>query len=102
MTTIINAVASTGLTQTADGSGIVKLQSNGVTTNALAWVNFAGSSGTRNANYNVSSVTRSATGVYAVAFTNALSDANYAVAFGISGANTDCSVLSRKLFSVSK
>lgn len=79
MTTIINANTSAGLTQTADTSGIVKLQSNGVTTNALAWVNFAGASGTRNANYNVSSVTRSSTGQYRVAFTTAMTDANYVV-----------------------
>ena len=42
-----------------------------------AWVQFAGASGTRNGNFNVSSVTRNATGYYTVNFTNALSDANY-------------------------
>jgi hypothetical protein len=42
-----------------------------------AWVNFAGASGTRNASFNVSSVTRNGTGDYTVNFTNALSDANY-------------------------
>jgi hypothetical protein len=78
MTTTINASPTNGIVQTADGSGVMKLQSNGVTTNALAWVNFAGASGTRNAKYNVSSVTRSSTGVYTVSFTTALSDANYA------------------------
>lgn len=77
MTTIINAVSGTGLTQTADGSGVIKLQSNGVTTNALAWVNFAGASGTRNASYNVSSVTRTNTGRYTVNFATTLTDANY-------------------------
>lgn len=79
MTTIINAVASTGLTQTADGSGIIKLQSNSVTTNALAWVNFGyvSSAITVRANYNVSSVTRSSTGVYVINFSTALADANY-------------------------
>jgi len=41
MTTTINASTSSGLVNTADTSGIIKLQSNGVTTNALAWVNFA-------------------------------------------------------------
>jgi hypothetical protein len=78
MTTIINANTSAGLTQTADTSGIVKLQSNGVTTNALAWVNFNGT-GTvaiRSA-YNVSSITDNGTGDYTVNFTTALSDANY-------------------------
>lgn len=90
MTTIINANTSAGLTQTADTSGIVKLQSNGVTTNALAWVNFAGASGTRAASYNVSSVTRSSTGQYIVNFATALTDANYTWSvnmYGLSSTN---------------
>lgn len=80
MTTTINASPSNGLVQSADGSGILKVQSNGVTTNALAWVNFDGgtSPGTIRSQYNVSSVTRSSTGVYVINFTNALTDANYA------------------------
>lgn len=79
MTTTINAVSGTGLTQTVDGSGIVKLQSNGVATNALAWVNFDGttSPGTIRSSYNVSSITRSATGKYVMTFTNAMADSNY-------------------------
>lgn len=78
MTTTINAVSGTGLTQTADGSGVVKLQSNGVTTNALAWVKFVGSNPTSTqASYNVSSVTWYTTGGYTIAFSNSLSDANY-------------------------
>jgi hypothetical protein len=86
MPVIINASPTNGLVQTADGSGIVKLQSNGVTTNALAWVNFVGSSGTRNASYNVSSVTRNGTGDYTVTFASALTDANYAaLVSGIAG-----------------
>lgn len=78
MTTIINAVSGSGLTQTADGSGIVKLQSNGVTTNALAWVNWNGSTAAIRASYNVSSVTRTTTGTYTVNIANALLDANSA------------------------
>jgi hypothetical protein len=84
MATILNAVSGTGLTQTADGSGVIKLQSNGVTTNALAWVNFNGTSATPitpRANYNISSVTKNGTGDYTLNFTSALSDANYTVAF---------------------
>lgn len=82
MTTTINAVASTGLVQTSDGSGIIKVQSNGVATNALAWVNFNGttSPGTIRAQYNVSSVTKVGSGQYTVNFTNALADANYCAA----------------------
>lgn len=97
MTTTINASTSNGLVQTADGSGIIKVQSNGVTTNALAWVNFAGASGTRNANYNVSSVTRSATGTYTINFATTLSDANYCVSASAGDSSTDariCTVFS--------
>lgn len=80
MTTIINAVSGSGLTQTADGSGVIKVQSNGTTTNALAWVNFGYvSSVTVNSSYNVSSVTRTNTARYTISFSNALTDANYAV-----------------------
>ena len=78
MTTIINAVSGTGLTQSADASGQIKIQSNGVTTNALAWVNFNGvTTATIRASFNVSSVTRNSTGDYTVNFTNAMPDANY-------------------------
>lgn len=88
MATILNAVSGTGLTQTADGSGVIKLQSNGVTTNALAWVNFNGTSATPitpRANYNISSVTKNGTGDYTLNFTSALSDANYSFAGGATG-----------------
>lgn len=42
-----------------------------------AWVNFVGSTATIRASFNVSSVTRNATGDYTVNFTNALADTNY-------------------------
>jgi hypothetical protein len=46
---------------------------------ARAWVNFNGvTTATIRASYNVSSVTRNASGDYTVNFTNALADANYA------------------------
>lgn len=80
MTTTINAVAGTGLVSTSDGSGVCKVQSNGVTTNALAWVNFqGGATPSVNQSYNVSSVTNTATGVYQLNFTNTLSDTKYCV-----------------------
>jgi hypothetical protein len=47
---------------------------------AKAWVNFDGQTGAGNiirASYNVSSITKNATGRYTTNFTNALSDANY-------------------------
>lgn len=79
MTTTINASTSSGLVNTADTSGIIKVQSNGVTTNALAWVNFywTGSAVSIKASYNVSSVTRVVAGVYTIAYTNNLTDSNY-------------------------
>jgi hypothetical protein len=80
MPTTINASTSNGLVQSADGSGIIKLQSNGVTTNALAWVNFNGTGTVAiRSSYNVSSITDNGTGQYTVNFATALSDANYAV-----------------------
>jgi hypothetical protein len=60
---------------------------NPILGSAKAWVNFDGTSGTRRASYNVSSVTRTATGTYTVTFTNALPDANYAIVCGTSAAN---------------
>ena len=79
MAVTINASTSTGLVNTADTSGIIKLQSNGVTTNALAWVSYKGTA-TRSiySQYNVSSVTFNSTGNYTINFATALSDANYA------------------------
>ena len=83
MTTTINASTSSGLVQTADTSGIIRIQSNGINTNALAWVNFNGiTSVTIRSSYNVSSITRNGTGDYTVNYTNALADANYMTAFG--------------------
>ena len=50
---------------------------NAIQGSAKAWVNFDGTSGTRRASYNVSSVTRNASGDYTINFTNAFSDTNY-------------------------
>lgn len=44
-----------------------------------AWVKFRGTDSFIFGSYNVSSITRSAAGVYTINFTNALPDANYAV-----------------------
>jgi hypothetical protein len=87
MTTTINASPTNGLVQTADGSGVLKVQSNGVTTNALAWVNFNGATAGTNAarsSYNVTSVTKNAAGDYTINFTNAMTDTNYLMVGGIS------------------
>ena len=81
MATTLNAVSGTGLVQTSDGSGIIQIQSNGVNTNAQAWISFGyvSSAITYYKKYNVSSVTRSAAGVYTVSFTNAMADTLYSV-----------------------
>ena len=81
MTTTINASTSTGLVSTADTSGIIKLQSNGKTTNAVAWVNFNGVSGSVaiRSSYNVSSITYNGAGDYTLNYTTALADTNYAL-----------------------
>lgn len=81
MTTIINANTSSGLVQTADTSGVIKLQSNGVATNALAWVRFNGS-GVIAASYNVSSLTSYGSTIFGINFTNPMADANYVVSLG--------------------
>lgn len=78
MACIINASTSNGLVNSADGSGQLKVQSNGVTTNALAWVNFNGTGTVAiRSSYNVSSITDNGTGTYTINFATALSDANY-------------------------
>jgi hypothetical protein len=94
MASIINAsVASSGIVSTADASGILKVQSNGTTTNALAWVKFNGiTTVTVNASYNVSSVTRTTTGTYVINFTNALTDANYVPQFAYSSLSNSSSL----------
>jgi hypothetical protein len=78
MTSIINAsVSSNGIVSTADASGVLKIQSNGTTTNALAWLNYNGVAQTITNSFNVSSVTYTSTGQYVMNFTNAMTNANY-------------------------
>ena len=79
MVSIVNASPTNGITVTSDGSGVLKCQANGVTTNALAWVNFNGSTSAIRANYNIGSITKNATGDFTLNFTSALADANYSV-----------------------
>lgn len=95
MTTTLNAVTSTGLVQTSDGSGVIKVQSNGVTTNALAWVNFGyvASAVTVRAQYNVSSVVRNSTGNYTINFANALTDTNYVLSGSVESGGTAANVV---------
>ena len=62
-----------------DGAGNSTAMDNAIYGSAKAWVNYNGSTATILASYNVSSITVSSTGKYVVNFTNAFSDANYAV-----------------------
>jgi hypothetical protein len=57
---------------------------NRIQGSAKAWVRFNGATASINGSYNVSSITRSGTGQYIVNMTNALADANYAVALSTS------------------
>ena len=77
----INATAGGGggIVQTADNTGIMKVQSNGVNITPIAWCRFNGTNGTLMAGYNIAGITRVSTGSYTLAMTNASSDANYAV-----------------------
>ena len=70
-------------------AGVLATQ-NGMTGIAKAWVRFTGSTGAIIGAFNVSSVTRSSTGIYIVNFTTAMANANYAVSCPIafvSGSN---------------
>ena len=67
-----------------DGAGNSTSMDNAIYGSAKAWVNFAGATGTINASYNVSSITRGGAGVYQVNFTNAFADNKYCVTAGVS------------------
>lgn len=69
-------VANTLNTDTVGG---VFTTNNAVTGIAKAWVNFTGSTAVINGSFNVSSVTRSSTGVYSISFTTAMPNTNYAL-----------------------
>jgi len=66
-----------------DSSGVLATQ-NGMTGIAKAWVQFAGSTGTINGSFNVSSITVNTTGDYTVNFTTVMSNINYAVTASVS------------------
>ena len=76
---------------------------------AKAWVNFNGSTATVISSFNVSSVTRVATGQYTASFTTAMSNANYSIvgmasagatAYGfLTGDGTQTTTVIQNLFS---
>lgn len=74
---------STLVTQNISNGTVSTSSANVIQGSAKAWINFNGSGGASiRGSYNVSSVTRSATGVYTINFTNAFSSTNYAWAVG--------------------
>lgn len=76
-------------------TGVLQTQ-NGMTGICKAWVNWAGSSGTINNSFNVSSVTRTAQGVYTINFTTAMPNATYAyTGMSIFNASTRLQVVSQ-------
>jgi len=65
-------------------TGVLNVQ-NGMTGIAKAWVNFNGvTTTTIRDSFNVSSVTRSAAGIYTVNFTTAMPNANYSITNSVS------------------
>ena len=73
---------STLVAQTISNGTVSTSSANVIQGSAKAWVNFNGISGASiRASYNVSSVTRTATGKYTINFTNAFADTNYATVF---------------------
>jgi len=57
---------------------------NPIRGSAKAWAYFNGSTAAINGSYNVTSITRNSTGDYTLAFTTAMSNANYALT-GVAG-----------------
>ena len=79
----VNTLTDTAATKSVPIEDVV----NGV---ARAWVNFNGTGTVAiRASYNVTSITDNGTGDYTVNFTNAMTDANYAIAGTGSGATTN-------------
>jgi hypothetical protein len=80
-------MAGTLITSTLQGTTLTDGTNSTSTTNCIqgsakAWVNFNGVSGTINGSYNVTSVTKNATGDFTANFTTAMPNANYAWAIG--------------------
>jgi len=79
LTDVVQSSTSGTPPQFNDGNGTQ------VGTLCRAWVNWNGiSAAVIRASFNVSSVTRNSAGTYTIAFTNSLSDANYATVYSVS------------------
>jgi hypothetical protein len=77
--TITSATLPTATITTLNTPSGVLATQNGMTGIAKAWVSFTGSTGTITKAFNVSSVTRSATGTYVINFSTAMVDSGYAI-----------------------
>jgi len=75
--TIATGTITTATISTLNAPSGVLATQNGMTGIAKAWVNFNGTNGNINASFNVSSVTRTATGTYTVTFSTAMPDTYY-------------------------
>lgn len=72
-----------------DGSGNTTSATAAIRGSAKAWVTFAGATGVISAQHNVSSVTRTGTGLYTITFASAMADTNYSICgFSRNSANT--------------
>ena len=77
---------SAGVTTNAGGSVNPSTNVEGINYSCRGWVTFNGSGTVAiNASGNVTSITDNAAGNYTLNFTTAMSDANYAVTFGVCG-----------------
>jgi len=79
---LTTATITTGTITTLNTPSGVLATQNGMTGIAKAWCSWTGSTGAIQASFNISSVTRTNTGEYTVAFTTAMPDTNYAMAVG--------------------
>lgn len=71
---------STLVAQTISNGTVSTSSANVIQGSAKAWVNFNGvPTAAIRASYNVSSITRTGTGIYTINFTNAFADTNYAL-----------------------
>lgn len=73
-------MAGTLVIDTLKASTGVLATQNGMTGIAKAWVTFAGATASISSSFNVSSITYTAAGKYAVNFTTPMPNANYAMA----------------------
>ena len=89
----LDTIASRDGTESTDVTNVI----NG---SAKAWVNFNGQGTVAiRESFNISSVVDTATGVYTVSFTNAMTDANYSAVVACSDAGTTRAFAHTKTFS---